>query len=237
MKFSIIIAYKADHGIRTQHMLWTVARYQCMFPDAEIIISQSPDDTGGWSNFCKGRWINAGVRKATNRILLITDIDVILSKVNIIESIKRAKQHCLIVPYDTLYKLTNGTSKRILSRRGDASMPKVALAQQKKVVLGDMHPQGISIIMKENFERAGGYDERFIGWGSEDSAFQTAVATMCRGALLQLPGYAYHLKHPVVHNRQVLRDHRVGDILAEYKSARGDKEKMSDILKKRGVII
>ena len=229
MKLSIIIAYRADSGLRARQMIWTVARYKKMFPSAEVIVSEDKSGTG-WEGFCKSRWINRGVKRSSGDILLVTDIDVILPKDGIMEAIKHLDNHCLVVPYNVIYKLNTTTSSRILSASASSRTPAVNPDEQKKVVLGNSHPQGIGVMTRENFLRSGGYDERFVGWGSEDSAFQIAARTMCDGSMLQLDGIAYHLKHPIVKNRHSLRDARVGEIINEYKAAEGNREAMGLII-------
>ena len=94
------------------------------------------------------------------------------------------------------------------------------------------------MISRKDYDQVGGHDERFVGWGSEDSAFIKTVTTMIDKPPLRLSGVAFHLWHPVDPNRARKRDtSEKSTIIAEYFEANGDKVKMSEILKKRGVII
>ena len=47
---------------------------------------------------------------------------------------------------------------------------------------------------RDLFDKVRGYDERFVGWGSEDAAFGLAASTM--GGFKQLDGEVWHLWHP-----------------------------------------
>lgn len=234
MGLGIVIAYKADNGLRTRHAKWTVARYKKILPDADIVLSEDPNvDNKDWFGFCKGKWINRGVERVRGDMLLVTDIDIVLPIENIVGAIEEAKTKAFVTPYNVLYKLSFKESARLLDKEPMCKVPSIVTDRTHKVVLREMHPQGVCMLTRKNFELAGGYDERFVGWGSEDSAFHKAVMTMCDGGMLQFDGVAYHFKHPIVKNRQKLRDQNVGVFLEEYRQAYGDKEKMIKLIEER----
>lgn len=52
-------------------------------------------------------------------------------------------------------------------------------------------PGGLTIVPRAVWDRVGGFDERFIGWGYEDAAFLIAA-----GEFDRLSGPAYHFWHP-----------------------------------------
>ena len=52
---------------------------------------------------------------------------------------------------------------------------------------------GIHVVSRRMWEESGGYDERFLGWGGEDAAYQYACQTI-RG-YKRLPGEVFHLYH------------------------------------------
>lgn len=54
---------------------------------------------------------------------------------------------------------------------------------------------GIAIVPRSLWETVEGYDERFAGWGSEDTAFELACAAL--GGVRQLDGEVLHLWHPL----------------------------------------
>jgi len=232
MNLSIIITYRPAAPIRKKHLDWTVKRYKKMFPTAELIISE--DTTGkGWTDFQKGIYINKGVCFASKENLLITDIDVVLPKESILKGLELLEKYSLVTPYSILYKLNAGSSKRILSKKPWIALPKVSLKQQKKQVISKDHPQGIHMIKRKDFIKIKGYDERFVGWGSEDSAFQNAAGTLC-GSIHRVQGIALHFKHGIVKNRQKKRDIGInGYWLPIYKKAYGNVAAMKEILKSR----
>lgn len=230
---SIVVAFKNDGEFRNEHLNWTVSRYKLMFPDAEIIISEDTTSKDGtWNDFCKSKYINLGVARAKNNNILITDVDIVLDKNAILEGIKKLG-NCCILPYNQLVKLNYGTSNRVLSENPTENLPNVNILKQQPIKVSKNKAQGIHLIRKSDFIRVGGYDERFIGWGSEDSAFQMACRTFLEKDIYQLNYNAYHFKHPIVKNRLKDRDERIGELLQQYKNALNNKDEMQKIIAER----
>ena len=60
--------------------------------------------------------------------------------------------------------------------------------------LGESAYGGIHIVNRRMWDDSHGYDERFLGWGSEDAAFEFACRAV--GTFKRLRGDVYHLWHP-----------------------------------------
>ena len=58
---------------------------------------------------------------------------------------------------------------------------------------------GVNVVPRVLWEKVGGYDERFKGWGSEDTAFELACRAL--GGYREVPGEVYHLWHPISADR------------------------------------
>lgn len=58
------------------------------------------------------------------------------------------------------------------------------------------HPSvsSVVVISRRQWDRIGGFDEQFRGWGYEDTAFAAAAQTF--GGVIRLPGVVWHLWHP-----------------------------------------
>jgi predicted glycosyltransferase involved in capsule biosynthesis len=54
---------------------------------------------------------------------------------------------------------------------------------------------GIVVVRAEAFERAGGMDETFVGWGGEDDALSTALMRTGSDCRILRATPAYHLWH------------------------------------------
>lgn len=234
LNLSIIIAYKKTSPSREKQKTYTIERYKKMFPTAQIILSESKAVTNNeWEGFSKSLYINLGVKKAVNEYLLLADIDVVLDKNNILQAIKNLDKYCCIIPYDTLYKLNDKESMLIYENTANEKMPKPNTSTANKVSVANRY-QGVMLVKKEEFIIAGGYDERFKCWGSEDGAFIKAIETMTEKPSLRQKGTAYHLNHKINPNRQKLRDINSGIFVHEYDDAFGDKNKMLELIEKRG---
>lgn len=66
--------------------------------------------------------------------------------------------------------------------------------------LGKLYPGGgLLVITREAWDKVGGFDEDFIGWGYEDSAM--TMSLMKLGLWERLPGEAWHLWHSGEQNK------------------------------------
>lgn len=101
--------------------------------------------------------------------------------------------------------------------------------------LGENVPEGgIAIVPRILYDRVGGYDERFVGWGWEDTSFAQACRVM--GGFVQLDGQVFHLWHPISSDRntsdpQFLANRALG---RRYKQTR-TRERMRSLLSEREV--
>lgn len=225
--FSIIMAYKEDSEYRKEIFDWQTKRYKRLFPEAEIVIGE--DDTGN-EYFCKARAINNAVRDSKHDKLFIVDIDLAIEKPAIQKGIRLINNYCYIIPYGQWWRLSEKHTRRILDNE-----IKFYVAPDGR--LCDVHPRrgtGIHILTKKNFYAAGGYDERFIGWGGEDNAFGCALKTLCKGAPKILKQYnSYHLWHPSQSTKgKKMRKENVR-LWRAYQSAMRNKDMMQDLINSR----
>jgi hypothetical protein len=94
-----------------------------------------------------------------------------------------------IYPHDRYWQLTaSGTKdvldgKRIISHVGTEGPP------------NRVSVSGVVVMSVESWEMAGGWDERFVGWGNEDVAM-SLIARDVHGRALRMRGDVYHLWHP-----------------------------------------
>ena len=90
------------------------------------------------------------------------------------------------------------------------------------------------LLTKEAWHKSGGYDERYTGWGSEDSAFLWSLVTMNNKEIHRLDAVAYHLWHPLDNTRHRKRDERVSTLTQKYLAAKFDRVTMAKILQEKG---
>jgi hypothetical protein len=88
-----------------------------------------------------------------------------------------------VLPHSTFAALTRGQT---LAALAGGTLPRIA-SEPGRLPVG-----GCIIVPRAVWDRVGGYDERFVGWGYEDTAFWSA----CGGAR-RTPGFLWHLWHPI----------------------------------------
>jgi hypothetical protein len=185
--YSILIPYQPDGGVRDVIAQWTVARWKAICPEAEIVTAGD----GGGEQRNRSRMRNACARQATTNTLVFVDSDCLFFSAHEM----RALLDLLTVPgagmaqYHAVSRLTMDQSTQVMRQRPGATLIMPDGCGFTHTIVG-----GIFAITRGNFEKAGGFDERFVGWGGEDPAFQRAVRTLC-GPILRVPYLLYHLWH------------------------------------------
>ena len=206
---SVLIPYEPDNGSRDKAFKWVLNFYNINMPEAEICIGKSNSEL-----FSRSQAINDAAKKATRSIYLIVDADLILDPKIVCESKELLKKHAWIIPFNSINYLTESSTKTIFS-----NVPKWPITSEvkferiKKPTKQTPCVGGVNIVSRKNFERVGGFDERFIGWGGEDRAFMSAMNTLC-GQYYRINSEIFHLWHPYIgpkrnpnyKNNSILRD-------------------------------
>lgn len=155
----------------------------------------------GWpivEGTCEGRWaravaVNDAARKAGRwDVAYISDIDVIPDH----DAVQRAVAWVRSTgggarPHDERYML-NKAGTLVAVQRGVEALGAAHFDRQ-------WAGGGTDVVTREAFDAVGGFDERYVGWGYEDSEFH--VQLVVHRAWDRLPGEAWHLWHPVGDNR------------------------------------
>jgi glycosyltransferase involved in cell wall biosynthesis len=232
---SIIMTYRPDGGIRDKHREWIEHHYRMMFPKAEIIIVEDKSGDKGWDTFNKSALMNQGAKKAGGKILFFTDIDMVFIKNKLLRAFRQADTHSLVFPMDKIYFATEQQTKEILQLQGWA-FPRIKPIECK--IRKGRQANGSYVITKENYIKTGGHDERFIGWGSEDSVYIKVATTMIDQPYLRMEGDSIHLYHPHVPDRFIKRDSDKIKVMLNkrYRDALDNESAMRDIIKERGKV-
>jgi hypothetical protein len=180
MRIVTLVPWRPGHAIREQNWEWTRPRLEALgYP---IVLGDRP---GPWA---RSAACNEAARLAGDwDVALIADADTIPEAgaveraVGIVSATPGA-----VRPHDRLWNLNSAQSK-IAGRKGAEN---VRLAPRQRQQLGG----GLLVISREAWDRVGGYDERFIGWGHEDSAMHTTLLAEVRWDRIE--GQAWHLWHP-----------------------------------------
>lgn len=123
------------------------------------------------------------------KIAVICDADTILEKEAIVDAVFHIKKfNSIVVPFKFSRYLTEASSKAVLEENANPYDVEVMHIFDWSV--------GAAIISSvDEWERVGGQDERFTGWGFEDVAFAIAAEKMGNKPI-KINGIMNHLWHP-----------------------------------------
>lgn len=204
MKVSILVPFRDEVGTtRLANWEWLEKRWRATMPEAEIVVGTDPDGVP----FSKSIAVNDAYRQATGDVFVIADADSWCEPGQVKKGIGYAAQKgVLVVPWVNAYRLTRKHSTQILKMDPATENP---VTQEMRRGIEDYTPSPstaamVIVIMRDDFERVGGFDPRFRGWGAEDVSFALACRTLVGNTKILL-GESFALWHqrPRVNQRRV----------------------------------
>jgi GT2 family glycosyltransferase len=186
---SILIPFR-DTGDRKAQLEWLQTRWAKLFPEAEVIIEA--DD--GQDPFSKTIAVNKCYKRATSDILAIVDADVWLDPQILKDAAEaiRNKNAVWVRPCGKVYRLTKDFTENLISFSPETPFPKATENDCERVTA----TVGlVAVFSREQFEAVGGMDERFRGWGWEDTAWNVLLDGIF-GKAQVWTNIVYHLWHP-----------------------------------------
>ncbi|MGM0904471.1 MAG: galactosyltransferase-related protein [Bacillota bacterium] len=220
---SILIPYRPDNGPRDKAFEWVKKYYQALMPDAELCIGSCK-----YRIFSRSQAINDAASKATRDVFVIVDSDIFYNPKLVEESIGLLDQVPWVIPYNTIQMISEKSSFELYSTE-PGFPPKMKL---ETTIKGGYHG-GMNIVPRKHFERVGGFDGRFCGWGGEDDAFAYSMNTLC-GQYKRLDEEIYHLWHPRRSGQGGLKDYDpIYNLFKRYKRANGDPKTMQRLIDER----
>jgi hypothetical protein len=180
MRVVTLVPWRPGNHIRERNWDWTRPHLEAL--GYEMFLGDSP---GPWA---RAAACNEAARLAGDwDIALIADADTIPEK----DAVQRAVVTVSLLPgairpHDRLWNL-NKAQTQLAGTKGPQA---VRLTPRASKLLGG----GLLVVSRQAWDRVGGYDERFIGWGHEDSALQTTLLAEARWDRIE--GQAWHLWHP-----------------------------------------
>jgi glycosyltransferase involved in cell wall biosynthesis len=186
---SILIPFR-DTGDRSQQLEWLQKRWAKLFPEAEIIIES--DD--GKDPFSKTIAVNKCYKRATSDVLAIVDADVWVDPEILKEAAQkiRNKEVSWVRPCGTVYRLDKRFTRNLVEFTPDTPFPLVRKENCERIT-GTVGL--VSVFSRSQFEAVGGMDERFRGWGWEDTAWNILLDGIF-GKAEVWDNIVYHLWHP-----------------------------------------
>jgi glycosyl transferase family 7 (putative galactosyltransferase) len=242
MRVSVLVAFRDDSGAHVRQRLWDFVRgrVRSEHPDFEIV--EGCDD--GLDPFNKCQAINRAASVASGDVFYILDCDTYVVPGQVEEALLGIRclpghwwrpwtQKVKLSPEDTEQVLTLGEAwdgtiskeayRRAENRNGYWSSPPLMLP-------------------REMFERVGGMDERFVGWGQEDDGFAHSLRAFY-GLAEGVSGQCAHLWHPRIGKSG--RDQWPGQagfqtnvpLALRYKKASRKREDMDALIAERTVMV
>lgn len=188
---SFLIPFRDADGSRTPAKDWIIARWRHFYPDAEFIFGT--DD--GTDPFNKSAAVNEAARHATGDLFVILDADTWVEPESMRKAIDLIHSGTApwVIPARRSFRLTRGFSNSLLAMDPTGSIPEVvrrrSIVEVAGWVVGFCH-----VLPRAAFEKVGGMDERFRGWGGEDSCFVKSLDVVV-GRHMNLSGALISLWH------------------------------------------
>ena len=189
---SVLIPYKAVDEYREKNWSWIKRRYEIIMPNAEICMGDYSGEP-----FCKSVAVNNAAKKATRDIFIIADADIVFNIDQIKNAIEALSFHPWVIPYRSFFRLNPDETDEMWKKSPDIILNEADFQECHKHGISNRYELvgGINVLPRKYFEKVGGFDERFKGWGGEDDAFQMAVDTLC-GHYYRIETAMWHLYHP-----------------------------------------
>ncbi len=232
MELSVLIPYRYS-PIREKQLEYQLERFRKLLPEAEIIVCRDylGIDYGSkqdWVQFNKSKLLNKGANKARKEVLLICDVDMLIPIANIKKGVKMAYESSIVFPYNKVDFVSEVETENIYRSVENIPVYKSTMLREKN----KLDTGGNYIITKDNYFKAGGHEERFVGWGGEDGSFISAAVTMIDQPYCRLLGTSIHLYHDKPKEARVFNT-QARDLYTRYLDARYDKERMFGLLMER----
>jgi len=216
----VLVPRRADGGHRDR--AWAYVEEWWRSLGYEVHVGEDP----GPGRFNAAAARNRAAQAAgTWDVAIFADADTVPADAEVIRSgVERAhKTQRFVRPYQDYTQLSEEETAAVL-----AGGP----LQGGKTLPSNVPEGGLAIVPRSLYEAVGGYDERFVGWGWEDTAFAHACRVI-RG-LTQTKGQVFHLWHPISSDRntsdpQFLANRRLGQ---QYVRTR-NRQKMRLLLSER----
>jgi predicted glycosyltransferase involved in capsule biosynthesis len=225
---SVLIPFKSDNGPRDAAFQWIKKFYNKAMPEAEICIGEDNSEL-----FNRSKAINNAFKKSTRNIIVVADNDTIFDPVIITQSIALLDRYAWVVPFHDVLNISEENSKKIYESKAKWPL-KVKIKDYRRKDFSRWAGK-LNVLPRKTFKKVGGFDERFIGWGCEDTAFALSVNMRC-GAYHRLNSDVYHLWHPYVGTKGNPNHDANEAILKQYKKAKS-KEEMKKLILERGKFV
>ena len=227
MSVSLIVPWRPGDAQREHVWAWCKRYWEYRCPEFELVECDSGDEP-----FTRGRSVNEGVEKSSGEILVLADADTLVPYIG--GAVERAVLYDeWLVGYRAgdYYKLTETATAVLLNRGADWTL--IEPVREDWAERLATHSACV-VLSRAAFERVGGYDPRFIGWGFEDGGFLCALETLFKPHE-RARGWAIHLWHAERDEERFGQPHAAGNraLYLRYQVAYGNVSAMRALVRER----
>lgn len=188
---SVLVPFRDTDGSRTRVWRFVQGQLSMELPDAEVIVRG--DDYK--DPFNKSLAINRAARAAKGNIFYILDADSLVPGQQVLAAADRVANFGWSQPWARKLRMRRTVTEQIL---------KLSPREWAWTWSENPPPEQINtywaapplLLSRDTFFDAGGMDERYRGWGGEDSSFARALWQLGHGRPLRIGGICLHLWHP-----------------------------------------
>lgn len=190
----VLVPYRADGGHRDEVWSYLNDWYWGDDPDSDFRFCTTVAADVDTGDFNRSAAINQAARDAGNwDVAVIADADTWVPRRQLDKAVQLARRTGkLVSALSSVIELTEDSTLTIL--QGHPVWPQ-HLSVDKCRTDDAVTQSSIIVVPRVLWERIGGFDEKFVGWGGEDNAFWQA-ARIIAGPPLRIDGAAFHLWHP-----------------------------------------
>lgn len=184
MRVAVLVPRRPDNGPRDEAWSWIKDRWATEHPTWDVVEGDHLDGM-----FNRAAAINRAAELAGDwETAVIADADTFVDQAMIETAVAGSNTSgCEFwLAYDSFHYLSRSMSRAIM--RGFQGW-----WEAEWIMTGTC--SSMVVATRRLFDRVGGFDEGFRGWGFEDVAFSNACQTF-GGGLRRVPGQAWHLWHP-----------------------------------------
>lgn len=185
---AVLVPRRPDGGHRDR--LWAFARQRMEtdFPDFTIVEGRDQGD----GPFNRSAAINDAARQAGAwDVAVIVDSDILANRRAVLAAVEIAgRTDAFVVSHNERVMLTQAGTTKVM----DGYTGSWRTKQMHDKVWTDSVSCCV-IVSRGLFDLVGGFDELFVGWGYEDTAFQIACETLTDRPTVVLQSELFHLWH------------------------------------------
>lgn len=219
MRVAVVIPWRGGQPDREAHHKTVRAHLRKLLPDAWHI-----DADSGQQLFSRAGSRNHGVRLAQDvdaDVIVLCDADTLPEAEPLQAAIDSAHDGLLHLPYVHFRGLSqNGTRLYLDGTKPEACETELA---------HDWATGGCLVLTPDAWWRAGGMDERMVGYGFEDTAFRIAADALL-GPTVKHSGIIWHLWHEKQMGLGSPEHTANGHLAARYVAAEGNAEAVREIV-------